>query len=383
VDASLSRVSTALTLSHAVEKGDLNQGDHIYVYRWGLVYSHHAIVVSCGDCESAQCKHLGACCEVVHLKRTGEIALDSLGEFSQGSQVRRFRYGASTAEAMVKRAGSCSTLEPDPWFATTLRALALVTPEGTEPSVKYNLLWRNCELFTLWCKTGHRSGIKHFTRDSAVSLQSGSVGILKSATTVAAAVTVAAAAGPELVFAGVMVANGMGAAANSKAKAMEQRGSMASTGGATSSSSTTSFSATASGVETSTLQDDSQIVEVSSEKDELEMTEVPNANVDAGCLVNEQRCRVHSILCDTLRILGLALPSPLEEQCLFGSQNQYTSECKTKQCQAVAMVCDLLAVAMEDPDAARDLQGSCAPEMLSETTAFMRLQECLFEFAEY
>lgn len=394
-----------MPLSHAVEKFDLAVGDHIYVYKWVLAYSHHAIVVSCDDCKTPTCTHSGTCCEVVHLKRTGEVTLESLSEFLCGSQMRRFQYGASTAEALMKRAGSCSTLEPDPWFAATLRALALVTPEGTKPAVAYSVFSRNCELFALWCKTGYRSGIKDFIRDSAASSQSSSAGILKAATAVAAAGTVIAAVGPELVIANVtlaasaVVANGMRAVKSCEAPSTDE---------ASSSSSVTHSQTTASSTAMPTEQPVSVCAEASANSvpSQTPATVMPTAipvpmsteepiengstkmaageNAGNGHARSEQRCRVHSVLRETLSNLGLALPLPLEEQCLFGSQNQYFNESQTKQCQAVATVCDLLAASVEDPNISIDdiVEGKSASEPLSETTAFMRLQECLFEFTD-
>lgn len=210
-------------LSHAVQKDELEAGDHVYIYKNGYTYSHHGIVVHTAACDS-NCRHETLdCCALVHFlppddgalyqarvvagkalaapvqaasavqeklaqhvpaisavratssdgddtsgsagsSSSARIELTSLARFAAGNTLHRCRYGVDTLEFVLKRSGSCSTHHADLWPRIVLRALSVLdipNEEGCE-RVEYDLLRKNCELLALWCSAGSASGIQRF-----------------------------------------------------------------------------------------------------------------------------------------------------------------------------------------------------------------------------
>ena len=86
--------------SHAIERSELKEGDHIYVRR--LFYTHHGIYT--GDP-----KH-----EVIHLsgrrrskKSDAKVRTCTLDEFLSGGQLRLVAYGVPYLTRLIKLAGTC------------------------------------------------------------------------------------------------------------------------------------------------------------------------------------------------------------------------------------------------------------------------------------
>ncbi len=103
-------------------KSKLKKGDHISVQRFG--YTHHSIYIGDG--------------KVIHYLEDG-IQEDSLYIFSDDSNINLESTPIKYAEEeVVKRAKS--RLYED----------------------NYNVIWKNCEQFAIWCRTDSNLNIKHF-----------------------------------------------------------------------------------------------------------------------------------------------------------------------------------------------------------------------------
>jgi hypothetical protein len=98
------------------------RGDHLYVDRFGGLYSHHGIDVGDGT--------------VIHfwpddIFFRSSVKRTTLGEFAEGGTVRVRDYA-----------------ECDPTETVMGRAVRSLGARGFDP------LTRNCEHFAVWCKTG-------------------------------------------------------------------------------------------------------------------------------------------------------------------------------------------------------------------------------------
>ena len=131
------------------------RGDHIWVLRWGGLYSHHGI--DCGD---------GS---VIHYTgddwRSSRVRQTDIEEFSLGSSVhvrsyRDFYRVASLEERVVRSASThihrwidalrgvaCDDVDPGP-EAVMRRARSRLGEGG------FDFVFNNCEHFATWCKTG-------------------------------------------------------------------------------------------------------------------------------------------------------------------------------------------------------------------------------------
>lgn len=118
------------------------RGDHIYVERFGGLYSHHGI-----DCGDGTVVHYWV--DVSPL--ASSIRRTTLEEFADGGQVEVREYAAC-----------------DPTDVVIRRAVSSLGAGGFDP------LNNNCEHFAVWCKTGRvesrqARGAKSFLRGPAAA----------------------------------------------------------------------------------------------------------------------------------------------------------------------------------------------------------------------
>ena len=137
------------------------RGDHIYVDRFGGLYSHHGI--DCGD---------GT---VIHywpdeIPLASSVKRTTLTEFAEGGSVRVRNYA-----------------ECDPPETALRRALSSLGARGFDP------LRSNCEHFVVWCKTGRKESSQVRNAASFVRGQPGAAALVLMASPVVLPMTVLAA----------------------------------------------------------------------------------------------------------------------------------------------------------------------------------------------
>ncbi|KAF3433975.1 hypothetical protein FNV43_RR25078 [Rhamnella rubrinervis] len=136
----------------------LEPGDHIYTWRNGYSYSHHALQgIYVGD---GKVIHLTRAPDFLHLlsssgpsSASGEdhVVCCSIEDFlSGGVSIYRFEYGVNRAHFLIKRAGTCSRDSSGPPNDVLCRAYEHLK----EGFGDYNLFQNNCEDFAIYCKTG-------------------------------------------------------------------------------------------------------------------------------------------------------------------------------------------------------------------------------------
>jgi len=115
-------------------------GDHIYVWRERLMYTHHGIVDVNG--------------EVIHYgtdtsgDQKGVVGKTTLKEFLDGGTLGMFRYGVSSQDVLWDFNGTCSSREKDSAEKVVERAKSLLGKGD------YNVLTNNCDKNSLYCMTG-------------------------------------------------------------------------------------------------------------------------------------------------------------------------------------------------------------------------------------
>jgi len=109
-----------------VTEKDLDEGDHIYVRRKGLLYSHHGIYAGSG----AVIHFKGA----VKEKKDPAVIITDMHDFLNGGKLRRRKH--------KKRLASSETLRI---------ARAHLSEKG------YSLPFNNCEHFVTYCVTGKKT----------------------------------------------------------------------------------------------------------------------------------------------------------------------------------------------------------------------------------
>ena len=93
--------------SHAIEISDLKRGDHIYSWRIGFIYQHHAIVIARSDVPGERARtHPIPIIEdlmVIENSRTGPpcIRIVTLAHFASNHRIRRVQYGRNTRTDML------------------------------------------------------------------------------------------------------------------------------------------------------------------------------------------------------------------------------------------------------------------------------------------
>ncbi|KAF3433293.1 hypothetical protein FNV43_RR24395 [Rhamnella rubrinervis] len=136
-------------MSSKIEREKLRPGDHIYTWRNGYSYSHHGIYVGDG--------------KVIHLTRgpgliifsrsrpsNDRVECCSIEDFLCDGQLYCFEYGVDPVELVTKRAGTCSAASSNPPEDVLHRAACLLE----HGFGNYDLLNKNCEDFSIYCKTG-------------------------------------------------------------------------------------------------------------------------------------------------------------------------------------------------------------------------------------
>lgn len=137
--------------SHAVDRSDLQPGDHIYVYRrW--FYSHHGIYTRDDRVIHLTGQHGWSVPGSIGTKLTATVQVCTLDEFLNGNQLRLVAYGVDLASCVVKKSGSChlsKSRSADKVLPTA--EYYLEYPQEWGP---YNVITNNCEHFAYYCKTG-------------------------------------------------------------------------------------------------------------------------------------------------------------------------------------------------------------------------------------
>lgn len=134
--------------SHTIPRGKLSKGDHIYVYKKGMLYQHHGIYTAEeGDTE------------VIHFsapkKTNASVCSSTLKEFLNGGKVRLTVYNEeSWLKSHIKKRGTCHQV-------TSQKAEQVVKDaqhylENPKDWGKYDVFKHNCETFAYCCKTGKK-----------------------------------------------------------------------------------------------------------------------------------------------------------------------------------------------------------------------------------
>ncbi|KAF3457637.1 hypothetical protein FNV43_RR02295 [Rhamnella rubrinervis] len=158
-------------LSSKIGRDELRPGDHIYTWRTGSSYSHHGIYVGDGKVihltrgpgliifsnASRSSNDLVECCDIV--------------DFLCDGQLYSFEYGVTRFVFLTKRPGTCSLASSVPPEQVLHRASYLLEYGFG----KYNLLSKNCEDLSIYCKTGfvrteHRGGFSGQTSSLAAAI---------------------------------------------------------------------------------------------------------------------------------------------------------------------------------------------------------------------
>ncbi|KAF3456590.1 hypothetical protein FNV43_RR01244 [Rhamnella rubrinervis] len=152
-------------MSSKIGRDELRPGDHIYTWRSGNSYSHHGIYVRDG--------------KVIHLTRgpgliifssstqssDDRVVCSNMEDFLCDGQLYRFEYGVSRFEFFIRRPGTCSLASSDPPEQVLHRAYYLLE----NGFGNYQLLNRNCEDFSIYCKTGFINTGRHGSFSGQIS----------------------------------------------------------------------------------------------------------------------------------------------------------------------------------------------------------------------
>ena len=133
--------------THAIDRSDLQPGDHIYVYNSWLMYSHHGIYT--GDDR------------VIHLsggeqskKAAAQVRECTLDEFLNGNQLRLATYGVKRITRRIKKSGTCHILGSR--SVQDVLYTAEYYLQNPDKWGRYNVLTNNCEHFAYCCKTSNK-----------------------------------------------------------------------------------------------------------------------------------------------------------------------------------------------------------------------------------
>ncbi|RLN03458.1 uncharacterized protein C2845_PM13G24770 [Panicum miliaceum] len=162
-------------LSHRVERSEIKPGDHIYTWRAGYTYSHHAGIYVGGSKvvhftrKEAGAAGVDSAIAVSSLLSQGPdecptfpdcgfqlpdsgVVLTCLDCFLRGGALHRFEYGAPPAVFLAKlRGGTCTTARADGGPDAAVRRAMHLLQNGFGD---YDVFENNCEDFALYCKTG-------------------------------------------------------------------------------------------------------------------------------------------------------------------------------------------------------------------------------------
>ena len=133
--------------THAIDRNDLQPGDHIYVYNSWLMYSHHGIYIG-ND-------------RVIHLSGGGQskksaamVRECTLDEFLNGNQLRLVAYGVKPITRRIKKSGTCHILGSR--SVEKVLDTAKYYLQNPDKWGRYNVFTNNCEHFAYCCKTSNK-----------------------------------------------------------------------------------------------------------------------------------------------------------------------------------------------------------------------------------
>ncbi|UJR34973.1 hypothetical protein I4U23_027752 [Adineta vaga] len=152
--------------SHAVEISDLRRGDHIYSWRKGLMYQHHAIVIARSDVpEGYHRTHPIPIIEdlmVIENNKTESpcIRIVTLAHFAGNYRIRRVQYSRNGRTDMfvidIKLRGKVylqDSLPADDVIKNALYLYRRSSPTNRPQVENYDFFFHNCEQFAFACST--------------------------------------------------------------------------------------------------------------------------------------------------------------------------------------------------------------------------------------
>ena len=93
--------------SHAIETGDLKRGNHVYAWRKGFIYQHHAIVIARSDVpeENLRTHSIPIIEDLMVIENSTTeppcIRIVTLAHFAGNYRIRRVQYGRNTRTDML------------------------------------------------------------------------------------------------------------------------------------------------------------------------------------------------------------------------------------------------------------------------------------------
>ncbi len=139
-------------ISHIKTRDGLKPGDHIYVYRALHLYQHHGIYT--GEEGEGEVIHVNG---NKHTISTATVTSSSLSDFLNGGFLHLVSYNDPKTKLKIRGTSHTSCSRPAQEVVRVAKEL-LQNPEswGT-----YNLVYRNCETFAYYCKTGTEPTFGH------------------------------------------------------------------------------------------------------------------------------------------------------------------------------------------------------------------------------
>ncbi|KAM3253255.1 protein LEAD-SENSITIVE 1 [Capsicum annuum] len=179
-----------------IKEGELQTGDHIYTWRFGYIYAHHGIFVSCDIVihfnpaagqevetrtsldgvifsSSTSRRSESQCQKYGDRPRNAGVISTCLECFLSGGKLYRFQYGVSKGVFYAQVRGTCTLAPTDSSEVVLHRAETLLANNSFG---NYKLFKNNCEDFAIHCKTGYNL---HF--GTGGSGASGQVAVLSAA----------------------------------------------------------------------------------------------------------------------------------------------------------------------------------------------------------
>ncbi len=164
-DDSLLRVNDFFT--HKVQPNDLTPGDHIYVYRLFVVYSHHAIYIGRNESGIHTVIHFTGDSEARKSKSTAKIRKATLDDFLKGADLRLVSY--DDLSSIIKRSGSSHALKSR--HGPEVVEIAEHYCRNPHEWKDYHVFSNNCEHFCIFCKTGKKVRVDIIVQDQWCTIQ--------------------------------------------------------------------------------------------------------------------------------------------------------------------------------------------------------------------
>ncbi|CAF1100646.1 unnamed protein product [Adineta steineri] len=166
VAAERNSTSRGYECPHAVETNELRRGDHIYAWRKGIIYQHHAIVIGRSDVpEEGHRTHPIPIIQdlmVIENNRTDSpcIRIVTLAHFANNYRIQRVQYGRNNLVDVfcndIKMRGKChfqDSLLVDDIVKNALFLYHCGDPNRQSQMGEYDFLFHNCEHFAFACST--------------------------------------------------------------------------------------------------------------------------------------------------------------------------------------------------------------------------------------